>query len=217
MERAGVYQENGHVAYFTFAVTDQDKNSSAVDTGGSKVLVVPFNGVQFDCDNGDQDSCDELAADAGPSDSGVDAAIDGGALDGALDGAVGGANDGESDGTGGGASDGGRDGAIDSAFGGGTGRDSGVGVDATAIAEASASNLDATVGSPSGDAAIVSARDDGGGPVDASADCGATTGPSGSSGCSCMVGGGSLPGPIGEPMVVLLGASFIRRRRTIYK
>jgi hypothetical protein len=61
MERAGVYQENGHVTHFTFAVTDVDKNSSAVNTGGSKVLVVPFDGVQFDCDNGDAASCAEAA------------------------------------------------------------------------------------------------------------------------------------------------------------
>jgi hypothetical protein len=62
MERAGVYQENGHVTHFTFAVTDTDKNSSAVNGGGSKILVVPFNGVQFDCDNGDAASCAEIAS-----------------------------------------------------------------------------------------------------------------------------------------------------------
>ncbi len=62
MERGGVYLENGHVTHFTFAVTDTDKNTSAVNGGGSKVLVVPFNGVQFDCDNGDAASCAEIAA-----------------------------------------------------------------------------------------------------------------------------------------------------------
>lgn len=60
MERPAVYQENGHVTHFTFAVTDVDKNTSAVNSGGSKVLVVPFDGVQFDCDNGDAASCAEL-------------------------------------------------------------------------------------------------------------------------------------------------------------
>ena len=65
MERVGVYQENGHVTHFTFAVTDVDKNSSAVNSGGSKILVVPFNGVQFDCDNGDAASCAEAASGAG--------------------------------------------------------------------------------------------------------------------------------------------------------
>ena len=65
MERPGVYIENGHPAAFTFAVTDTDKNTSAVNSGGSKIIVVPFNGVQFDCDNGDSASCAELTKDAG--------------------------------------------------------------------------------------------------------------------------------------------------------
>src|SRR6185369_13870002 len=65
MERPGVYQENGHVTHFTFAVTDVDKNSNAVNSGGSKILVVPFNGVQFDCDNGDAASCAEAAGGSG--------------------------------------------------------------------------------------------------------------------------------------------------------
>jgi hypothetical protein len=42
--------ENGHVAYFTFAVTDVDKDTS--DSTGSKAIVVPFDGVSFDADNG---------------------------------------------------------------------------------------------------------------------------------------------------------------------
>ena len=61
MERVSVYQENGHVTHFTFAVTDVDKNGDSVNSGGSKILVVPFNGVQFDCDNGDPVSCAEVA------------------------------------------------------------------------------------------------------------------------------------------------------------
>src|SRR4029079_14572931 len=65
MERVGVYQENGHVTHFTFAVTDVDKNSSAVNSGGSKILVVPFDGAQFDCDNGDAASCAEIGGTGG--------------------------------------------------------------------------------------------------------------------------------------------------------
>ena len=65
MERVSVYQEKGHVTHFTFAVTDVDKNSAVVNTGGSKILVVPFNGVQFDCDNGDAASCSEAAGGGG--------------------------------------------------------------------------------------------------------------------------------------------------------
>jgi hypothetical protein len=62
MERVGVLVENGHPTHFTFAVTDVDKNSTAVNQGGSKILVVPFDGVRFDCDNGYQPSCAELTA-----------------------------------------------------------------------------------------------------------------------------------------------------------
>jgi uncharacterized membrane protein YgcG len=65
MERVSVYQEKGHVTHFTFAVTDVDKNIAVVNTGGSKILVVPFNGVQFDCDNGDAASCSEAAGGGG--------------------------------------------------------------------------------------------------------------------------------------------------------
>ncbi len=70
MERVSVYQENGHVTHFTFAVTDVNKNVTGVSNGGSKILVVPFNGVQFDCDNGDPASCAELAVtDGGAADA----------------------------------------------------------------------------------------------------------------------------------------------------
>jgi len=52
MERAGVVMENGHVSAFTFAVVDVDKNSDvANDTHGSKIIVVPFDGVAFDREN----------------------------------------------------------------------------------------------------------------------------------------------------------------------
>ena len=52
MERPNVYMENGHVTYFTFAVTDQNKDqSSNCCSTGSKVIVVPFDGEAFDADN----------------------------------------------------------------------------------------------------------------------------------------------------------------------
>jgi MYXO-CTERM domain-containing protein len=70
MERVSVFIENGHPTHFTFAVTDADKNAAGVNQGGSKILVVPFNGAQFDCDNGDQASCDALAAADGGTDGG---------------------------------------------------------------------------------------------------------------------------------------------------
>ena len=51
IERPGVYLENGHVAYFTFAVLDVPKEEEKPnDNHGSKVIVVPFDGVAFDRD-----------------------------------------------------------------------------------------------------------------------------------------------------------------------
>lgn len=54
MERPGVVVENGLVTHVTFAVSDVDKNNqiSAGTNHGSKVIVVPFDGVTFDKDTG---------------------------------------------------------------------------------------------------------------------------------------------------------------------
>jgi hypothetical protein len=51
MERPGVALVKGHVAAFTFAVLDVPKDKElGNDNHGSKVLVVPFDGVAFDRD-----------------------------------------------------------------------------------------------------------------------------------------------------------------------
>jgi hypothetical protein len=51
IERPGVLLENGHVAYFTFAVLDVPKDQELPnDNHGSKVIVVPFDGVALDHD-----------------------------------------------------------------------------------------------------------------------------------------------------------------------
>ena len=51
IERPNVYLENGHVAYFTFAVIDVPKDQDQGNDGhGSKVIVVPFDGVGLDRD-----------------------------------------------------------------------------------------------------------------------------------------------------------------------
>jgi len=49
IERPGVLLENGHVAYFTFAVLDVPKDQEkGNDNHGSKVIVVPFDGAALD-------------------------------------------------------------------------------------------------------------------------------------------------------------------------
>lgn len=51
MERPGVVMENGHVTHFTFAVIDVPKEEEVgKDFHGSKIIVVPFDGVTFDRD-----------------------------------------------------------------------------------------------------------------------------------------------------------------------
>jgi hypothetical protein len=51
MERPGVLLENGHVTHFTFAVLDVPKEQElGNDTHGSKIIVVPFDGVALDRD-----------------------------------------------------------------------------------------------------------------------------------------------------------------------
>jgi hypothetical protein len=51
IERPGVLLENGHVTHFTFAVLDVPKNEErGNDTHGSKIIVVPFDGVALDHD-----------------------------------------------------------------------------------------------------------------------------------------------------------------------
>jgi hypothetical protein len=54
MERPNVVVENGLITHVTFAVSDVDKNNqiSAGTDHGSKVIVVPFDGVTFDKDTG---------------------------------------------------------------------------------------------------------------------------------------------------------------------
>ena len=51
MERPGVYIENGHVAAVTLASIDIPKEEDkGNEPHGSKVIVVPFDGIAFDAD-----------------------------------------------------------------------------------------------------------------------------------------------------------------------
>jgi hypothetical protein len=54
MERPGVVLEDGHPTHITWAVADVDKDNQipAGSNHGSKVVVVPFDGVAFDADFG---------------------------------------------------------------------------------------------------------------------------------------------------------------------
>lgn len=53
IERPQVFLKDGHVTHFTFAVIDVEKDKDGGnDNHNSKVIVVPFDGLQFDKDNG---------------------------------------------------------------------------------------------------------------------------------------------------------------------
>ncbi|HNY31832.1 MAG TPA: glycoside hydrolase family protein [Fibrobacteria bacterium] len=62
IERPQVYLENGHVTHFTFSVIDVEKDKDGGnDNHNSKVIVVPFDGLQFDKDNGWVSDADPIA------------------------------------------------------------------------------------------------------------------------------------------------------------
>jgi hypothetical protein len=64
--RPSVFLENGHVAYFTFAVIDVPKNQELPnDNHGSKVIVVPFDGAALDRDLQNPPIFDDPAIPAG--------------------------------------------------------------------------------------------------------------------------------------------------------
>ncbi len=176
MERPGVYQENGHVTHFTFAVTDVDKNATGVSNGGSKILIVPFNGVQFDCDNGDSASCAELAGpDGGAGGSGA-----GGA---GASGAAGGSGRGGSGGGLGGAS--GHGGAGGSTASGGSHGGAGAG-----------GSTGGGAGARTGNAGTGGSTTTGGG-GNSGGMAGSSTGAGGGSGGSVGTGGGGIAGSTG--------------------
>lgn len=53
IERPQVFLKDGHVTHFTFSVIDVEKDKDGGnDNHNSKVIVVPFDGLQFDKDNG---------------------------------------------------------------------------------------------------------------------------------------------------------------------
>ncbi len=92
MERPNVLLEDGHVTHVTWAVSDVDKNDQipAGSNHGSKVIVVPFDGVLFDQETGDGGFSD------GGNDGGQpgnDGGADAGAPDAASSGDAGGTED----------------------------------------------------------------------------------------------------------------------------
>ena len=118
MERPGVVLENGHPTHITWAVADVDKDNQipAGSNHGSKVIVVPFDGVAFDADFGTSGT-----GGTGGSTGAGGAAGAGGVTGTGGSAGSGGAGRGGTTGTGGSAGTGGGRGGTTGATGGGAG------------------------------------------------------------------------------------------------
>jgi MYXO-CTERM domain-containing protein len=118
MERPSVVLEDGHVTHLTWAVADVDKDNQipAGSNHGSKVIVVPFDGVAFDNDYGVGGG---NAGAGGAAGTGGTTGAGGGSGAGGTDGGLGGSPSGGATGRGGGIAVGGASGSV--ASGSGTG------------------------------------------------------------------------------------------------
>jgi MYXO-CTERM domain-containing protein len=117
MERPGVVLEDGHPTHVTWAVSDVDKDNQIPGNSnhGSKVIVLPFDGVTFDTDYGVGGGGAGAGGTAGAGAGGAGAgASSGGASGSGGNGGTGGAaGSGGSSGTGAAAGSGGQGGGVD--------------------------------------------------------------------------------------------------------
>jgi hypothetical protein len=189
MERPSVLMENGHVTHLTFAVSDVDKDSQipANSSHGSKIVVIPFDGVRFDCETGNA-PCDERR-DAG-SDTGSTGGTGGGT------GGVGGSAGTSAGGSGGG----GRGGTGGSSGAGAGGKANSGGAGRASLGGSGAAGTGGVRGGTSGGTS---------GPGGSTAKPGGATA---SSGCGCDLGQLQRGAPL---WTCVLGLSLLiwRRRR----
>jgi len=213
MERPGVVLEDGHPTHITWAVSDVDKDNQVLPgtNHGTKVIVVPFDGVAFDNDfgtgggdagAGGDASMDLASGTGGSSGRGGAAGGTGGAASGGSGGRASGA--GGSAGVGGGVSDAGR-GGIGGGTGGGTAASAGAGgatnTGGTPSTGGTTARNGGAGGTTSGSAGGVSGS--GGRASGGSGGSGGMTGNSGGSGSGGQAGGnsgstGSSPTPGGK-------------------
>lgn len=201
MERPSVVLEDGHVTHVTWAVADVDKDNQipAGSNHGSKVIVVPFDGVAFDNDYGVGSG--NAGAPGVPGAGGTTGGTGGGSGGGGGDGLGGSLSGGAS-----GSASAGTPGA-----GGATGNGGG-----PAAAGASGSGASTSSGSGSGGSGFGGGTGDGGTTSPnggAVVTAGSGSGNDSSSGCACRT---EEHGPVrGNARVVLLGCALVplvRRR-----
>jgi MYXO-CTERM domain-containing protein len=215
IERPEVYMEDGHVVAFTFAAINVDKDQDlANDQNGSKVIVVPFDGVTFDfggipgSGTGGSSGGTGGSAAGGASGSGVDAGVGsngGGPGSGGRSGSGGGGGAG---GTTGPVGTAGASGGVTSAGGasgglGGTSSSSGAGGSSGSTATGS--------GGRSGSGGMTETGRGGAG--SGGAKVASTPAGSGSSGCSCAIQSEPRSSAGGLLLLVGLAAEFLSRRR----
>jgi MYXO-CTERM domain-containing protein len=199
MERPGVVLEDGHPTHITWAVSDVDKDNQVLPgtNHGTKVIVVPFDGVAFDADfgtagasgSGGTTGAGGVTGAGGAPGAGGRTGVDGGAATGGRSGSGGGT--GGRDGSGGVSGSGGSAG-----MSGGSGGASGAGTGGSASPASGGrgGSVGATGGSP-GTAGMT------------------TGGGDSSSGCSCTVGSTSRDGAIVPGLLLgALGMLLVRRR-----
>jgi hypothetical protein len=210
MERPSVVLEDGHPTHITWAVSDVDKDNQipAGSNHGSRILVVPFDGVAFDTDFGTGGG--DAGAGGATGTGGTTGAGGGsgrGGADGGVDGGPAGGAGGKASGTGGATGAGGvtAAGGATSSNGGATSNSGAGGTSSGSTGGISGSGGHANGGATSGSSA--------GGRGGSSASSG--TGSS-SSGCACTIQGHGRPSGLGSLLVLglIVLPLFLRRRST---
>jgi MYXO-CTERM domain-containing protein len=244
MERPSVVLENGHPTYATWAVSDVDKDNQVTPTSnsGTKVIVIPFDGEQFDKDFGDGSaggsggstgtggatgtagSTGTGGARGGSTSSGVDGgvAVDGGIVGGNVTGgttAAGGTTRSTTVSTGGGTSTGGRTSSTSGPSGGTSagGNSSSASGGRAASSSSVAAGSSGSGGAKSSSAASSSSVEPATGGNSGTSSKGSnasTASADDSSGCGCSLGAASRGSALVPGLLLgALGMLLVRRRR----
>jgi len=218
MERPGVVLEDGHPTHITWAVSDVDKDNQVLPgtNHGTKVIVVPFDGVAFDTDFGTGGGD---AGAGGATGTGGTTGTDGGSGRGGASGASGSPSGGTSGNASGGASGGttavggapGSGGATAaggaSSSGGATGGNAGAG----GTSSGNAGGISGSGGRASGGATTNTGGASAAGQGGSSSTYGAAKN---SSGCACTIQGRGRASGTGSLLVLGLAFLLLRRRRS---
>jgi hypothetical protein len=225
MERPSVVLQNGHVTHVTWAVADVDKDNQipAGSNHGSKIIVVPFDGVAFDNDYGVSGGGGAGGTGGGAGGRGGTGGAGGRGGSGGSTASGGSSGAAGASGAGGSQAAGGRGGAAGRGAGGGAGTVTGVaGAGDGAGGAIAAAGAGGTGGAPNGRGGAAGTVSSGvagsgtGGGNAGTAGMGGAAPPddSDSSGCSCqLAGGGSGRGA----SLLLLGlvVTILRRRARV--